>query len=354
MRESKIIVDLSAVKYNYNKIKEYVNNKEVMPVIKAFGYGSFINTRVNFLNNFKIVGVALVEEGVFLRKLGYKNDIFILNQPFKSEVDLIIKYNLIVGVSSLEFLEYIKNKKIKIHLELETGMNRTGLNVNDIFKFINLIKKSNILLEGVYSHFSSADTNYDYTLKQFNIFKECVDIIKNYFNLKYIHISASSGILTLKEDYTNLVRVGLLLYGYYPNKKCQNIIDIKPSIKFISKISFIKQVEKDEFISYNQTYKTNRKSIIATVPVGYADGINMLLSNKGFVYINNKKCRIIGKICMDSLLVDVNDIDCKIDDEVVIFDNDNIKIDEICNITNLSIYNILSCISVRIDREFID
>ncbi len=355
MRSTVMEVDKKEYLNNINKIKEFIGNKEILPVIKANGYGTHINKELDILNMFNIVGVAIVDEGVNIREIGYKKEILILNQPDISEIDEIIENDLIIGLSSKEFLnELVKWKeKVKVHLEIETGMNRTGIKPDEIDDFISIIKKhKNITVEGIYTHLSSADIDKEYTLKQFNIFNKIVKKIVYEFNtIKYIHSQASNGLLKYDDDCTNLVRAGLIMYGYESFPGAKDIIDFKPICKLKTKITYLKEIEEGESISYSRKYISNRKMKVATIPIGYADGLRRILLNIGEVVIHNQKAKIIGTICMDSCMIDVTDIkDVKVGDEVYIWDNNIITLDDIAQKCNTINYEIISTISDRVPR----
>jgi alanine racemase len=356
IRQTYLEINLNNFKDNINEIKKLKPNKTLIPVIKANGYGTYINKRLDIINEFNIVAVAIVEEAIELRKLGYKKDILVLNQPFTEEIEDIIKYNITPGISSIEFLkELIKtNKEVKIHIELETGMNRTGFqNIEEVIKLLK--ENTKIIVEGIYTHFSSADDDDAYTKKQINKFKDFYEILSKEFNtIKYIHTSASNGLVNYDIDFTNTIRPGIIMYGYPSYQEIKNKINLKPIAKLVSKISYLKEIDKNESVSYNQTYKTTKKTKVATIPLGYADGLKRSLSNKGNVVIENKLCPIIGNVCMDSILVDVTDInDIKIGDKVYIFDNVLITLEDIAKQCNTINYEILRNISERVPRIYI-
>ena len=309
------------------------------------------------LNKFDILAVAIVDEGINLRNLGYEKEIFVLNQPDIKEIDEIIKSNLTIGISSIEFLEELKNiqNEVKVHIEVETGMGRTGVNLNYIENFAQeLLKNSNIIVEGIYTHLSSADIDFEYTKEQLKNFEKAKNLLDKYFDFKYVHSLASNGIQNFKSDKYNLIRPGIILYGYESNKDTLNKIDIKPIATLKSRINFVKEVSENTSISYSRKFITNRKSKIATVPIGYADGIPRELSNKGFVVINGKKAPIIGNICMDSFMVDITDIEnVKVGDFAYIWDNEVIKLEEIAKACNTINYEIISRISDRVPRIMI-
>ncbi len=356
-RQTILEISKSAFKYNIEQIKKYIGSKEIIPVIKANAYGTYINKNLDLIKDFKIVAVALVKEAIELRNIGYKNEILVINQPLEDDILNIIKYDVTIGICSLEFLKKLSefNKKFKIHLEIETGMNRTGVYLNDVHNFLDYISNnSNIVLEGVYTHFSSADTDKDYTLRQIQIFNEAVSIIKKRFNLKYIHSEASNGIINYNLDNCNAVRAGIIMYGYKASDTTFEYITLKPVARLKSKISFIKEVDKGESISYGRSYITDRKMKIATIPIGYADGLRRELSNKGYFIINGCKVKIVGKVCMDSVMVDVTDKKASINDIAYLFDNDLITLDQVADLCHTINYEILCTISDRVEREFVD
>ena len=356
MQATVMEVNVDNFLYNIENIKKYTNNKIIIPVIKANAYGTHINEKLDIINRFDIVSVARVNEAVHLRNIGYKKEILILNQPYINEIDDIINYKLIIGLSNYEFLvELSKRKeKVSIHLEIETGMNRTGVNLNDLDLFIDKIKSSkNIILEGVYTHLSSADFDYNYTMKQLNKFKEAVDLIKdNFSKIKYIHSSASNGLLNYDDGVSNAVRPGIIMYGFESYSGVNQMIDIKPLCILKTRIVFIKEVFKKESIGYSRKYKTKKKMVIATIPIGYADGLRRNFAKKGYVVVNNKKAKILGNICMDSCMIDVSNIDTKLNDEVYIWDNEIQTLDDVSNVCKTINYEIVSTISDRVKRIF--
>lgn len=354
MRPSVLEVNLDNFIYNVEQIQNFVGRDiKIMPVVKANGYGTHINMCLDVMNRFDIVAVALVQEALHLREMGYEKEIFVLNQPALEEIDLIINNNITIGLSDLSFLEELgkRQDKVKVHIEIDTGMGRTG--VLDLDSFILELKKySNVIVEGIYTHLSSADSDYEYTDKQLDKFERSVLLLKEHFNLKYIHSSASNGLLNFKSSYCNTVRPGLILYGYESYSGVLNKIDLKPVCRLKSKITFLKEVEVGTSISYSRSYITDKKTKVATIPIGYADGIRRSLSNNGYVVVKNTLVPIIGKVCMDSFMIDVTDLDVNVGDEIYIFDNELIKIEDIACIYDSINYEVISTISDRVPRVF--
>lgn len=345
--------------YNYEQIKNFVGEAvDIMPVFKDNAYGSFINHNIELINklDIKIIGVAIIDEGIKLRELGYTGDILVLNQPFFEEICFADKYNLTVSVASISLLNKLVNSNgnYKIHIEIETGMGRTGLKLEELEEFLEIAKNSkNILVEGIFTHFSSSDSDINYTNKQIAVFAKAVNIAKEKINLKFVHCCNSAGIINFTDAHFNLVRPGLILLGYYPDEKLKNKIHLKPVLTLKSKISFLKEVPENTYISYSKDFCTNRISKIATVPIGYADGLRRSLSNKGNVVINGKIAPIVGKICMDCFMVDVTEINANVNDEVYIWDNENISVEDIARMYDTINYEVISSLSERIPRNFI-
>ncbi len=344
---------------NIENICKYVgNDKVLMPVVKANGYGTYLNKDSDLMNRFSIVAVAIVDEAIKLRESGYKNDILVLNQPFIDEIDEIMENDIIVGLSSMAFLEEVKknNYPMRVHIELETGMGRTGVNSKDLGLFLDKLSKTNMIVEGVYTHLSSADDDFDFTNKQIDIFKMGVLEVKKYFPMvKYVHHSASNGLLNFKQDICNMVRPGLIIYGYPSFDGVDKKVELFPVAKLRSRISFLKKVAKNDTISYGKTFVADKDMLVATVRMGYADGVKRNLSNKGYVSINGQRCKILGRVCMDSFMVDVSDVlNVCVGDDVYLFDNSVVLLDEIAQICDTISYEILSTIGDRVPRKFID
>ena len=357
-RPAYLEVNLNNFLYNIEQIKNKIGKDvNIMPVIKANGYGTYINKRLDVLSNFGIVAVATVDEAVDLRKIGFDKEIFVLNQPYKDEISKINENNITVGISSYSFAEELSKtgKNVTVHVEIETGMNRTGVNPNEIEEFLQRLGK-NIKVEGIYTHFSSADTDDEYTRKQLETFKFALEKAREILGkIKYIHAAASNALLNYPETHFNLVRPGMIIYGYPSSNDTLEKIDLKPIAKLKAKITFLKTAPKGTSIGYGRSYITTKKTKVATVPLGYADGFRREFSNGWKVLINGKKVPIIGKVCMDSFMVDVTEIEnVKIGDEVIIWDNENIKLEELAERCNTINYEILSTIGARVSRKFIN
>lgn len=269
-----------------------------------------------------------------------------------------LNITLLFGVSSDNFIEELgkTERKVKVHIEIGSGMGRTGIHPKRIDEYIENVKLyNNIIIDGIYTHLSAADIDEEYTRKQLNSFDYAVEEArKKVDTIRYIHSQASTGVLNFNEKKYNLVRPGIIIYGFYPDESFKDKIDLKPVItKFTSKVTFLKNVPQGFSIGYGRSYITEKETKVATIPVGYEDGFRRCLSNNWDVCINGKRVPIIGSVCMDSFMADVTDIDIEVGDEVIIFDNDNIKLEEYAKANNTINYEVICAISDRVPRKFI-
>lgn len=355
-------VDGSCIIHNINQIKKQVgNNVDIMPVIKDEGYKTGINNKIEILknSNIKIVGIAITDEAAILRNGGYTGEIFVLNQIYKEDIDSVKKYDITLGIGDIGFLKELGENKdytFRIHIEIDTGMGRTGVSLDKLEEYIYECQKyNNIDMQGIYTHFSCSDTDEDFTKLQISRFNKAIKMCKERgIDFKYIHACNSAGVINYKEAYYNLVRPGIILYGYYPDKSLENKMDLKPALKLKSKISYIKEVPQGATISYGKKYITDKTRIIATVQMGYADGLRRCLTNKGHVVINGVIAPMVGTICMDCFMVDVTDVpNAKVGDTVYIWDNKNITVEDIADVYGTINYEVISTISDRVVREYI-
>lgn len=361
IRQTKLVIDRDKFRSNLETIQQFVGQEvEVMPVIKARGYGTGVGTLIDIYEDLKIkiLAVAVVDEAVALRKRGYQGEIFVLNQPFVEEIAHIVAYDISVGVCVREFMIKLEQeakkqeKQMKVHLEIDTGMGRTGIRKDEVVSYMELLKKFEyVKLDGVYTHFSSSDSDLAYTKQQIDLLDTCVETIKQQFSLTYIHACNTGGMLNFPQAHYNLVRPGISIYGHYPDEKLKEILPLKPAIQLVSKVVFMKEVEPGTSISYNRSYKTTKKMKVATIPIGYADGL--MRCYQGDVVINKTRAKILGVINMDNIMVDVSHIeDVTIGTDVFIWDNDILTVEEIAKKCNTISYEILSRLAPRVRKEF--
>ena len=367
MRPTRVEIDLDSIAYNIHQIRKKVGNKtKIMAVMKAnaYGHGAVEVAKVAIDAGAQWLAVALVEEAIQLREAGIQSPILILGSTPPDQVHEVIKYNLSQTVCSRELIETLSNEAqswnqtAKVHIKVDTGLGRLGIFPEEVAAFV---KESTCLegieIEGIFTHFSVADEDKAFTELQIKKFKEVIsNLEREKIHIPLKHAANSAAVVGFASSYFNLVRPGIILYGLYPSPEMNRTIPLKPAMSFKTKITYLKRVPAGYSLSYDRTFTTERKSLIAILPVGYADGYPRALSNKGEVLIKGKRAPVVGMICMDMTLVDVTHIpDVKIGDEVVLFGKQNgaqISADEIASKSDLINYEILCGISKRVPRIY--
>ncbi len=327
-----IEVNLDAIAQNVKNIKKLIGEKkELMAVVKGNAYGHDILevSPVVLENGATRLAVARLEEAIFLRKSGITVPILVLGLTLKEQAEFLVSYDITPAVCEFEMIEKLSesavqmNKMTKIHLKVDTGMGRIGIFPYDVLRFIKRIKAlKNVEIEGIFTHFSVADEKDKfYTEEQFRKFIEILTILeKEGIKIPIKHVGNSATILDLPHMWLDMVRPGLAIYGLYPSKEVKKTINLIPAQQFKTKIVFIKELPLGESISYGRTYITKRRMRVASLPVGYADGYNRLLSNQGEVLVRGQRVTIIGRVCMDHCMIDVTNLtQVEIGDEVVLW-----------------------------------
>ena len=328
-----IEVNLDAIAQNVRNIKQLIGEKkELMAVVKgnAYGHGILDVSSVVLNNGATRLAVARLEEGIFLRKARIAVPILILGLTLKQQAELLVSYNITPTVCEYEMIEKLsesaikEDKVVKVHLKVDTGMGRIGIFPNHILDFVKKVKAlKNIEIEGIFTHFSVADEkDKTYTEEQFKKFIEVLTILeKEGIKIPVKHVGNSATLLDLPYMWLDLVRPGISIYGLYPSREVQKTVKLIPAHSFKTRIVFLKELPAGECISYGRTYATTkRRTKIASLPIGYADGYNRLLSNQGEVLVRGRRFPVIGRVCMDQCMIDVTNLpQVKIGDEVVLW-----------------------------------
>jgi alanine racemase len=369
-RPTWIEINKDALVHNVENLLKYVSSKtKVCAIIKsnAYGHGLIeVGKILSKISKIKFLGVTSIEEAVVLREHNITSPILLLGSIFPYEnIKEILRYNITPTVSSVSMLKEIEkhclknNKKLKVHLKIDTGMGRIGILPSGIKNFISEFYKSkNVLLDGVYTHFSCAAEDKSYTLEQFNLFQNVIKQLKsNKIKINFYHCANSAATLLYKNMHLSMVRPGLILYGLKPVTNSDDYVNTKPVLSLKSKIVFLKTLPKGKGISYGKTFVTKTRTKVATVPIGYADGLMRKLSNRGKVLVKGKMCNILGRVTMDMIMVDVSEVDSvTIGDEVVIIGSqgENIifaeQLAQWCETIN---YEITTALSYRIPRKIV-
>ena len=357
-------INLNAILHNINVHKALLKPEtKICAMVKAYSYGLGGYEIAEFLQHHHIdyLGVAYADEGVDLRKNGITTPILVMN-PEQGSYDIIIDYNLEPEIYSLRVLELFTTqlqlkgiqRKYPIHLKIETGMHRLGFKENEIEELLEILKKYNVKVASIFSHLSSSDIpeEREYTMYQIETFKRISEKIISGLDYRPLrHILNSSGITNYTDYQFDMVRIGIGMIGISPTPEIKS--QLQNAVTFKTVISQISEVKKGDSIGYSRKYKAEKDTRIATIPVGYADGIPRLIGNKnGFVSIHKQKVPIVGNICMDMLMVDLENLPAKDGDKVIIF-NENPSLEEFSKYCKTIPYEVLTSISRRVKRIYI-
>jgi alanine racemase len=373
-------IDLKKLEYNYNSIRNYIRKEnprkkvKICGVVKANAYGHGIQEISKKLISLgaDYLGVANYDEAIKLRSVIPDANILVFGTLIHSKlkpsayVSKLLKYNLIATVASLDtakFLDYYSGRlgrKFKVHIKVDTGLKRIGLDVKRAFKNIEQIfAYKNLIVEGIYTHFATSESaDKSFAKYQLNKFYDLLEMLrKGGMNIPIVHSANSGAIINLKDSYFDMVRPGLLLYGYYPSDDLKQKIDLKPIMNLKSKVTFIKRVDANTSISYGRKYFTEKKSFIGSVPIGYGDGYWRSLSNIGKVSIGNKFYPIAGTVTMDWLMVYLGvKSTVRIGDDVLLMGSENgnyLGADKLSKILKTIPYEILCAVADRVQRIYI-
>ncbi len=365
-------IDLDAIAHNVREIKKLTGKRvELMGAVKADAYGHGVLEVVRTLldNGVTQLAVSMLDEAIQIRKMGIGVPILILGFTDPARADEIILNDVTQTVFSLDLAQALSaaavrlGKNAKIHVKIDTGMTRLGFmpGYGAVKSIMEISRMPGIIIEGLFTHFASADeSERDYTLMQFERFMSvCSELARVGIHIPLKHVCNSGGIIQYPEMHLDMVRPGVILYGLYPsNEVSRSSICLKPAMTLKANVVHVKDVEKDVCISYGRTFRTSRKSRIATVPIGYADGYTRLMSNKGRMLVNGEFAPVVGRICMDQCMIDVTDLqkDVHVGDEVVIFGSQggaSISVDEIAAEVGTINYELVCIIGKRIPRVYL-
>ncbi|WP_418603737.1 alanine racemase [Hwangdonia sp.] len=363
-QETLLEIDLKALKHNFKHLKSKLNkHTQFLAVVKAFGYGSDACEIANCLQELHVdyFAVAYVNEGVALRHAGITKPILILH-PQAVNFKTLIEHGLEPSLYNAKVLnEFIaiasaeKQTNYPIHIKFNTGLNRLGFWENDVDYIASKLKESpSVKVTSIFSHLAASEDFNEkaFTLNQIESFKSISENFINTMGYKpMLHVCNTSGLLNYPEAHFDMVRSGIGLYGFGNSDKENKYL--KPIATLKTVISQIHSIEKGESVGYNRAFKSDAFLKTATLPIGHADGIGRQYGNgKGFVTINGQKAEIIGNVCMDMIMVNITNIDCKEGDEVIVFDGKHTA-ENLAETTNSISYELLTAISQRIKRVII-
>lgn len=370
-------ISLNAIEHNYNVIRNKVaDDTKVCCVIKADGYG---HGAVELSQVYEKLGadyfaVSNIDEGIEIRKSGSKLPIVILGYTPVSEAENLAEYDISQAVFSLEYAKELSEKCVeedcicKMHIKVDSGMSRIGFMCQEFPRDEYSIEEiceacclSNLEVEGLFTHFCVSDEDAEgreFTNKQYENFTHVRDSLKKRgVDISVVHCSNSGAIEDYPETCCDMVRAGIILYGLAPSSKLADRLDLVPAMTLKTVVAFVKEVQKGATISYGRTFTADRKMKIATVPIGYADGFIRQNAKDGYMMVNGKKAKIVGRICMDQTMLDVTDIeDVKTGDEVVVFgtgENGEPTADSLAENTGTINYETVCLVGKRVPRIYI-
>lgn len=366
-------IDLSALKHNYQLIRSSIPQKtEILAVVKADAYGHGFMDISRELESLGVnaFGVAFLAEGIQLRKSGSDKPILLLGGVYPGQERKCIGYNLSTAVFTLEQAQALNVaagklfRKAQIHLKVDTGMGRLGVPYHEVPQFLVELKKlPNIALEGVISHFASADeldeSGQYFTRQQGERFAWALaEIRKAGFKPRYVHIANSAAALLRDIPDCNLIRPGITMYGALPSADFQGKLDLKPVMRLKSRIAMLKWVDAGTTISYARRFTAGQRTLIASVPVGYADGYPRALTNRGEALVRGVRAKIAGTVCMDWTMLDVTGIEgVAVGDTVTLMGPDDagqcIHAEELADWADTIPYTIFCGISKRVPRVYL-
>ncbi len=363
MRPTYLEVNITAIKENLQRVRERVKGKRIFAVVKAdaYGMGSPAVTKALIEEGLKDFAIGPLEEAETLRNHGVHENILMLAPFMDSEIPDLIELSVIPTLvdypraKALNDFAYKSNLQVSVHIKVDSGMGRLGVDIKNAFPFIEkLVGLRNIKIEGIYSHFPSADLPDEaFTRQQITQFKELLECCQHLCLSPFTsHFANSGAIIAFPESHFDGVRPGIMLYGAYPSPFTQSQIQLSKVATLKTRILSIKDIQAGDGVSYGRTFIAKEKMKIAVLPIGYADGQSTLLSNRGIVSVCGRKVPVLGRVCMDYTMIDVTGLDeIGIGEEVTLLGN-GITEEDISRRTGLIPYEVLTSISKRVPRIY--
>ncbi len=369
MRPTIAEIDLQAIRHNLHQVRQLLApSTYIMAVVKAnaYGHGAIKVSKTALAGGAHFLGVAHPEEGAELREAGFGVPIFVLSLALPEQARIIIEYNLVATVSDLENAYLLAklareaNSIARVMVKIDTGMGRIGLPAREAIHFLpKIIALPGLKIEGIFTHLARAeDEDPTFTQQQVRKLAAIAQWAKRVgLPLPFISAANSAGTIKIAASHFNLVRPGIVLYGLPPSSNFKVPFRLQPAMRLKTKVAFIKEVPAGTPIGYGSTYVTPQKTFIATLPVGYGDGYNRQLSNKADVLIGGRRRRVVGKVCMDQIMVDVGPAgDVRMGEEVVLFGRqgeEEITVTELAELAGTINYELVCAISSRVPRIYL-
>lgn len=363
----KAIIHIDALKQNYRQVKSRINGKPVMAVVKAngYGHGSVECAKALEAEGVDFFAVFTIEEARELREAGVNGSIFLFSrfipEIIQEAVDKDFVLNLSLREDLDEFINFYRKTGVspRIHIKIDTGMSRLGIDVEDAETVFNALKEyPGLNVEGIYSHYATADEgDLSYAMVQFNKFNSLLKLADSMgLTFKFVHFSNSGTVLNIPESYFDIVRVGMLLYGAYPSDEVPMDLDIRPVMEFTGPIVTVRRVKVGTFVSYGGKYKTEQDTNLAVIQTGFADGFPRPWFKNGFVAYKGKQYPIAGRVCMDQLMVDFGNTVPEVGDDVLFWGENShgrITMEEVSEAIESTPYVLATGIHGRTERVYL-
>lgn len=369
MRPTWAEIDLGAIQHNLQEIRRVTQpSAAIMAVVKAnaYGHGVLPVASTALASGATSLAVAIPDEGIYLRHHGISSPILILGLTLPDQADDIIRHNLIPTVATWDGALALSasarrlGKNSAVFVKLDTGMHRIGLQFDEAVAFIKRLSTlEGIVIHGLFTHFAASDIlDKSYTNWQFSRLQSIItDLREAGINIPLKSAANSAAIMDLPNTHLDIVRPGIILYGLAPSDEIAHTLSLIPAMQFKTRVVYVKKIPTGSKIGYGGTFTTPHEAVIATLPVGYADGYNRLLSNQGEVLIQGTRCPVVGRVCMDQITVDVTHLpSVSIGEEAVLFGRQGpaeISIDEIAQKLNTISYEIVCGVNERVPRVYV-
>ena len=357
-------IDLDAIAFNFGQIRKLVGpDIKICPAVKAdgYGHGAVEVSRTVLEAGAEMLGVATIEEADELRRAGIRAPILLLGCILPDQIPEAVRYDLTVAVcdhssaAALSHEAQAADRRVKVHIKVDTGMGRIGVQPEEAVALaLDASKMPGLEIEGIFTHFPCADEDLGFTYQQIMEFQETCRAIEDAgVHIPLRHAANSGAILNVPESYLDMVRPGIMLYGLYDST---SRIELRQSMTLKTRIVFIKELPPGKTVSYGRTFTTAQRTLVATIPIGYADGYNRLLSNRASALVRGKRVPVIGRVCMDQTMLDVTDVPgVSPGDEVVLYGkhgNECIRIEEIAALLGTISYEVVCAVGKRVPRVY--
>lgn len=361
-------IDLDNLTWNIRKTLEFLDPRvRILLTVKAdaYGHGAVPLARAAIDEGIHMLGVATIDEGIELREAGIGAPVLVLSPILDVEVPAALEHGLAVTISSREFAESAsaaaqeRKATLGVHVEVDTGMGRTGVSRGDAVRsVVGITELPSLRLDGIYTHFPSSDVDLDFSVEQLRSFNEIVDALRGEgISPEYVHAANSAAVLNLPGSHYNLVRPGLMIYGHRPSTHLSPKLDLRPVMSFKSKLIQVRDLEAGASVSYGRTFVTRHRTRMGILPVGYGHGYNYRLSNRARALFRGRRVPVLGRVTMDMTMIDLTELENpRVGEEVVLFgpqDEERITLEEVAGWADTLNYEILCGISKRVVRVYL-